>query len=199
MKNVRKLAKNAIYVTGRCIKEKIIENVYKINKYRHRQKMAIFDYDWTLVKPKSNGTFAKNENDWVKLTEKVPIIIKELYDKGYSINIISNQRKNTITKIKEINNALSSLNIPIIYVIGKDKIIAKPNKSIFDLLLNNKKWDKNKSFYVGDALGRKEDWSDVDKKFAENIDVKYYSPDVKYLQQLILKVKILRRIKIKKL
>ena len=139
--------------------------------------MAIFDYDWTLVKPKSNGTFAKNENDWVWLTEKVPIIIKELYDKGYSINIISNQRKNTITKIKEINNALSSLNIPIIYVIGKDKIIAKPNKSIFDLLLNNKKWDKNKSFYVGDALGRKEDWSDVDKKFAENIGIKYYSPD----------------------
>ena len=139
--------------------------------------MAIFDYDWTLVKPKSNGTFAKNENDWVWLTEKVPIIIKELYDKGYSINIISNQRKNTITKIKEINNALSSLNIPIIYVIGMDKIIAKPNKSIFDLLLNNKKWDKNKSFYVGDALGRKEDWSDVDKKFAENIGIKYYSPD----------------------
>ena len=42
---------------------------------------------------------------------------------------------------------------------------------------DNKKWDKNKSFYVGDALGRKEDWSDVDKKFAENIGIKYYSPD----------------------
>ena len=76
----------------------------------------------------------------------MPIIIKELYDKGYSINIISNKRKNTITKIKEINNALSSLNIPIIYVIGSDNIIAKPNKSIFDLLLNNKKWDKINHF-----------------------------------------------------
>lgn len=40
------------YATGRCIKDKNVENVYKINKYRHRQKMAIFDYDWTLVKPK---------------------------------------------------------------------------------------------------------------------------------------------------
>lgn len=173
----KKIGKICNYLSGRCIKDKTVENVYKLNKYRHRQKMAIFDYDWTLVKPKSNGTFSKNENDWVWLTEKVPIIIKELYDKGYSINIISNQRKNTITKIKEINNALSSLNIPIIYVIGSDNIIAKPNKSIFDLLLNNKKWDKNKSFYVGDALGRKEDWSDVDKKFAENIGIKYYSPD----------------------
>jgi len=69
--------------------------------------------------------FQKNENDRMWLTEKVSIIIKELYNKGCSINIISNQRKNTITKIKEINNALSSLNIPIIYVIGSDNIIAK--------------------------------------------------------------------------
>ena len=26
----------------------------KIGKFRLRQKMAIFDYDWTLVKPKTN-------------------------------------------------------------------------------------------------------------------------------------------------
>tara|TARA_X000000368_G_C23003548_1_gene700056 strand:- start:357 stop:1217 length:861 start_codon:yes stop_codon:yes gene_type:complete len=139
--------------------------------------MAIFDYDWTLVRPKSNGTFAKNENDWMWLTESVPNILKELYANGYSINIISNQRKNTKTKIKEINNALSSLNIPIVYVVGIDDIIAKPNKSIFELLLTNKKCDKNKSFYVGDALGRQGDWTDVDKQFAENIGLKYFSPD----------------------
>lgn len=150
-------------------------NVYKLNNYRHRQKMAIFDYDWTLVRPKTNGTFAKNENDWIWLTENVPIILKKLYIKGYSINIISNQRKNTEIKIKEITNALSSLNIPIVYVIGVD--IAKPNKSIFDILLKDKKCDKDKSFYVGDALGRESDWSDVDKQFAENIGLKYFSPD----------------------
>lgn len=38
--------------------------IKKLNNYRFRQKMAIFDYDWTLVKPKSNGTFSKDENDW---------------------------------------------------------------------------------------------------------------------------------------
>ena len=37
-----------------------------------------------------------------------------------------------------------------------------------------KKCDKNKSFYVGDALGRQGDWSDVDKQFAENIELKYW-------------------------
>ena len=101
-------------LTGRCIKKPEIINepiVNKINKYRHRQKLAIFDYDWTLVKPKTNGTFSKNVNDWMWLTENVPDIIKKLYDKGYSINIISNQRKNTNKKTQEINNALLNLNL----------------------------------------------------------------------------------------
>jgi histidinol phosphatase-like enzyme len=36
----------------------------------------------------------------------------------------------------------------------------------------------NKSFFVGDALGRQGYWSDSDKKFAENINIKkIYSPD----------------------
>tara|TARA_B000000477_G_scaffold66319_2_gene55551 strand:+ start:76 stop:1092 length:1017 start_codon:yes stop_codon:yes gene_type:complete len=167
-------------LTGRCIKKQKITNepiINKINKYRYRQKLAIFDYDWTLVKPKTNGTFSKNENDWMWLTENVPNIIKKLYDKGYSINIISNQRKNTYKKTQEINNALLNLNIPLSYIIASDNINAKPNISMFNILVNNKKWDRNKSFYVGDALGRQGDWSDVDKKFSENIGIKYYSPD----------------------
>ena len=137
-------------LTGRCIKKPEIINepiVNKINKYRHRQKLAIFDYDWTLVKPKTNGTFSKNVNDWMWLTENVPDIIKKLYDKGYSINIISNQRKNTNKKTQEINNALLNLNLPLLYIIASDNINAKPNISMFNILVNNKKWDRNKSFY----------------------------------------------------
>ena len=168
--------------TGRCIKYKTHDNdklpiIKKLNNYRFRQKMAIFDYDWTLVKPKSNGTFSKNENDWVWLTKNVPIVIKEYYKKGYSINIISNQRRNYVMKEKEISNALNTLNIPVCYIIANDNINAKPNINMFHILTNNKKWESKKSFYVGDALGRQGDWSDVDKKFAENIGIKYYSPD----------------------
>tara|TARA_B110000259_G_C14029141_1_gene405978 strand:+ start:2679 stop:3695 length:1017 start_codon:yes stop_codon:yes gene_type:complete len=168
--------------TGRCIKYKTHDNdklpiIKKLNNYRFRQKMAIFDYDWTLVKPKSNGTFSKNENDWAWLTKNVPIVIKEYYKKGYSINIISNQRRNYVMKEKEISNALNTLNIPVCYIIANDNINAKPNINMFHILTNNKKWESKKSFYVGDALGRQGDWSDVDKKFAENIGIKYYSPD----------------------
>ena len=41
--------------------------------------------------------------------------------------------------------------------------------------------DKSESFFVGDALGRKGDWSDSDKVFAENIGIKYISPEEMFL------------------
>ncbi|GMG21283.1 unnamed protein product [Ambrosiozyma monospora] len=37
--------------------------------------------------------------------------------------------------------------------------------------------DMEKSFYVGDAAGRKSDFSDSDKKFAENVGLKFYTPE----------------------
>jgi len=44
-------------------------HIVKIGKFRLRQKMAMFDYDWTLVKPLSNGTFSKDLNDWRWMTD----------------------------------------------------------------------------------------------------------------------------------
>ena len=37
--------------------------------------------------------------------------------------------------------------------------------------------NKEESIFVGDALGRKSDFSDSDKVFAENIGIKWYSPE----------------------
>jgi hypothetical protein len=34
-------------------------NIIKVGNFRIRKKITIFDYDWTLVRPKSNGTFSK--------------------------------------------------------------------------------------------------------------------------------------------
>lgn len=49
---------------------------------------------------------------------------------------------------------------------------------MFNILTQDKKVDFKKSFYVGDALGRQGDWSNVDRKFAENIGIKkILSPD----------------------
>jgi bifunctional polynucleotide phosphatase/kinase len=153
-------------------------HIIKIGKFRLREKMAIFDYDWTLVKPLSNGTFSKSLDDWRWITEKVPEILKKYYDKGYCIIIISNQTKNTEMKLQQIINVLSTLTIPSLIAVGYEDIDKKPNRTMFDIIKKNKKINMNKSFYVGDALGRQGDWSDSDKKFAENINIKQiYSPD----------------------
>ncbi len=138
----------------------------------------MFDYDWTLVKPLSNGTFSKSVDDWRWITEKVPEILEKYYDNGYCIVIISNQTRNTKMKLQQIINVLSTLKIPSLISVGYEDIDKKPNRTMFDLIKKDKKIDMNKSFYVGDALGRQGDWSDSDKKFAENIDIKkIYSPD----------------------
>ena len=153
-------------------------HIIKIGKFRLREKMAMFDYDWTLVKPISNGTFSKSVDDWRWITEKVPEILKKYYDKGYCIIIISNQTRNTEMKLQQITNVLSTLPIPSLIAIGYENIDKKPNRTMFDIIKKNKKINMNKSFYVGDALGRQGDWSDSDKKFADNINIKQiYSPD----------------------
>ena len=167
-------------------------HIIKIGKFRLRGKMAMFDYDWTLVKPLSNGTFSKSVDDWRWLTEKVPDILEDYYKKGYCIVIISNQTRNTEMKLQQIINVLSTLKIPSLVSVGYEDIDKKPNRTMFDLIKKDKKIDMNKSFYVGDALGRQGDWSDSDKKFAENIDIKkIYSPDdlfsIKNDKNLIIK------------
>jgi bifunctional polynucleotide phosphatase/kinase len=140
--------------------------------------MAIFDYDWTLVKPISNGTFSKNVDDWSWITAKVPEVLNKYYESGFCIAIVSNQTRNTAMKISQINNVLSTLNFPSIFIVGYDDDFKKPKTAMFDILTKDKKVDYTKSFYVGDALGRQGDWSDVDLKFAQNIGMKtILSPD----------------------
>jgi bifunctional polynucleotide phosphatase/kinase len=152
--------------------------ITKIGNFRLRQKMAIFDYDWTLVRPKTNGTFSKNLDDWMWLTKKVPEVLLSYYDKGYCIVIVSNQTRMTEMKINQINIVLSSLSIPSMIAVASDDKYKKPKRAIFDLIVGDKKVDIDKSVFVGDALGRQGDWSDTDKLFAKNIGFKnILSPD----------------------
>jgi bifunctional polynucleotide phosphatase/kinase len=66
---------------------------FTINKPRFRSKLAIFDFDWTLVKPKNGNTFPKYVDDCTWLNPNVSEVIKSYYKKGYGIYIITNQSK----------------------------------------------------------------------------------------------------------
>lgn len=146
----------------------------KIGSFRNRMKLACFDYDHTLVKPKNNRVFPINKDDWTWLRPNVPSILKNYYKRGYSIVIITNQSKQF--KVEQISYVLSTLKIPCLALIGLTKEQQKPNPYMFGLV-RKPKTDMEKSFYVGDALGRYGDWSDSDKMFAINCGLKYYSPE----------------------
>jgi len=47
--------------------------------------------DDTLIRVKSGAKFAKDSNDWAIWNDKVVSVIKEHYDKGYKIVIMTNQ------------------------------------------------------------------------------------------------------------
>jgi len=131
-----------------------------------------------MIYKETNGTFSKNVDDWMWLTKKVPEVLMNYYKNGYCIVIVSNQTKSTEMKVNQIQNALSTLAIPSIISVAYEEEFKKPKRIMFDMIVGHKQIDMNKSFFVGDALGRQGDWSDVDKLFAENIGLKkILSPD----------------------
>ena len=163
--------------------------------------MAAFDYDWTLVSPKGGRTFPSNIEDWEWLYPSIPERIKQYYEEGFMIVIFTNQSKSW--KHEQIQVVANMMDIPMFVVIATEKGDYKPNTIPFTCfmesfreihkihahnvgVLNEKKCktrngvkgiNKDKSFFVGDALGRSSDFSDSDKVFAENIGIPYYCPE----------------------
>ena len=148
--------------------------IYKINDPQFRIKMLGLDYDHTIVQPKDGKTFPKDINDWEWLYDSVPSTIKSYYDNGYMIVIFTNQSKEW--KLEQIKNIAKLLNIPLFISIGFEKKEYKPNKILYDALFDES-IDKDNSLFIGDALGRKTDFSDSDKAFAEILGVSYIAPE----------------------
>ena len=75
-----------------------------------------------------------------------------------------------------IKDVIDKLNIPVICLIAINKELYKPNPALF-LEVFKDKYNKEESFFVGDAAGNQGDWSDKDKLIAANIDVKFHTPE----------------------
>jgi bifunctional polynucleotide phosphatase/kinase len=149
--------------------------IYNINKAQMKAKIASFDYDHTLVCPKDGKTMPSNVEDWVWLYPNIPDELKRLNEEGFSVVVFTNQSKPW--KVIQIQYVMQTLQIPIFVVVSSDKCDYKPNPILYDVLIGTAKVDKEQSFFVGDALGRKGDWADSDKVFAQNIGLKCYSPE----------------------
>ena len=149
--------------------------IYNLNNAVHRDKMAAFDYDWTLVSPKDGKTFPSHIDDWEWLYHTIPEIVKKYYNDGFMIVIFTNQSK--AWKHEQIQLVAKTLGIPLSIVVATEKCDYKPNPILFNILVKNNKISKEQSFFVGDAIGRIGDFSDSDKIFAENIGIPCYCPE----------------------
>ncbi len=152
--------------------------IHKLYNPEYRTKMAAFDYDWTLVKPKDTRIFPKDIDDWELLYDTIIHKLRKYYEDGFMIVIFTNQTKQW--KCEQVINVMKSLHIPMFIPFGNyksDKTQGKPNTYIFTNFIGSFSINKKDSFYVGDALGRTNDWSDTDKQFADNLGIAYYSPE----------------------
>lgn len=136
-------------------------------------KLAIFDFDWTLVRPTKGKRFPKDKDDWVWWRPSVSNIVKKYAKDGYRIVFVTEQTKEF--KIDMIKEVIKQLKVPITAIIAMEKDMKKPNPELFNSVIT--KYNKETSFYVGDAAGREGDWADKDIEFAKNINVKFYTPE----------------------
>ena len=158
------------------------------------KKVAGFDLDFTIVKPKSGRKFPKDENDWKWLYHNTKEKLLQLSE-DYQVVIFSNQmglskgkqsKEELLTKFYSI---YKDINIPLIFLISdKDDNYRKPNTGLWEVLLKEG-ISKEGSFYVGDAAGRledeknKKDFSDSDRKFAKNVGIPFYTPESFFLKE----------------
>ena len=106
-----------------------------------------------MVNPKDGKTFPTSIDDWQWMYPNVPEKIKQYYEDGYMIVVFSNQSKKW--KCEQIEMVMKQLEIPLFVVIATEKCDYKPNPILFNTLFGENSINKEESFFVGDALGRK--------------------------------------------
>ena len=136
---------------------------------KEREKVAIFDMDWTLIKPQEGRRFPKNAEDWQWLRKSVPGVVRGYAKKGYRIVILTDQSKDW--KLDTVKSVLAGLNVPAVAIVAFEKGLQKPNVEGFMKVLGEKDYKMAESVYVGDAAGREGDWAGVDKEVAERLGV----------------------------
>lgn len=165
--------------------------------------ITAFDLDGTLINTKSGSKFSRGPNDWkwfnnnvVSALKAIPTPIVIFTNQGAVIaQKTSRSYINFSGKLKLILETLEDEGVDMgkvwVYASPKkgakykgpheDKFteMRKPRLGMFECLELDLKTavDKDKSVYVGDAAGRKGDFSDSDKQFAINCGVKFLTPE----------------------
>jgi DNA 3'-phosphatase len=159
---------------------------------KEKEKVAFYDMDHTFIQPKGGKTFPDDHTDWEFILPTKEKML-EFHTKGYKTVVVSNQggvdygeetHEGLALKFESIK---ASMNIPMdfFYCASRDKNdpIRKPNPGMAEKAgkLYNIDWEN--SIMVGDASGYEGQFSDSDRKFAENAGIGTYY-DVLEFQKL---------------
>ena len=154
-------------------------------------KVYLFDLDYTLIKTKSGKKFPVSKSDWEPLDPKILTKITLLKEKSNNlIGIISNQgglkTPNQISEWKEkLDEIKDKINIDFVFASIVSDRFRKPLPGSYEFIsnrINNVGWTKllslKKIYYIGDAFGRENDFSDGDIKYAINCGFKPMTPEL---------------------
>ena len=151
---------------------------YEPLKYTQTNLVAAFDLDWTLTY-NEKYLFPKEVDD-IFIFPNRKQILEKLIDSGYTIVIFTNQfaksKKEKLKKVERITTFIEKLNLPVcVYISTEKDNYRKPEIGMWNLFKKDR--DIKKILYVGDALGRSQDFSDSDKIFGEKINAEIKSPE----------------------
>ena len=184
----RKLAEGRLYVR-------------LVNGDEGSSKIAAFDIDGTIITTQSGRVFPKDEHDWRILYPEVPGKLKKLVEDGFKLVLITNQAgiakgKLTIEQFsRKVVSILARLgvNATVFVSTAETGYYRKPRPGIWEWLEASSnsgvRVAREDSLYCGDAAGREAGWSSGKKKdfscsdrlFAENVGVKFYTPEEFFL------------------
>jgi len=152
-------------------------------------KIAGFDFDGTLVRPREGRQFPKTKDDWRWTRPSVPDRLRALVAEGWRLVIVTDQTKDW--KEDMIASVVAAVGVPIEVVIQRAAKATATTKATEGAVVSagavtrGVKPDTTQfltrsitlSYYVGDAAGRTGDWSDCDRVFAERLGVPFYTPE----------------------
>mmetsp|Transcript_26977 Transcript_26977/g.38013 ORF Transcript_26977/g.38013 Transcript_26977/m.38013 type:complete len:454 (+) Transcript_26977:52-1413(+) len=165
---------------------------------QYGSKIAAFDLDSTLIATKSGRTFPTGRSDWKWLYEEIPKKLQELHKNGYKVVVFTNQggvesgNSDPEALKGKIIDIIKEIEVPLFVVIATaTDLYRKPAVGMWDYFVqtlnDGVEVDKTQSVYVGDAAGRpaqgkkKKDHSCVDRKFAHNIGLEFFTPEEYFL------------------
>lgn len=147
------------------------------------RKIAAFDIDWTIAY--STKKLFPSDPDDIKLLPHRLDKLLELQHQGHNIMLFTNQksrgakdRTNKVARIQTLVDHLRDQGVAAsVFIAVEDDKYRKPGTGMWDLMLGMLPAPPTEAFFVGDAIGRSQDFSDSDLEFAKAINVPCHSPE----------------------